>query len=325
VVDPDAYALFLQGRYFNDRRDQEHWEKAVTAFKQALDIDPKYAEAWAGLSITYSQQASWGFIDRDEGFALARETVKRALALNPELPEAHAGLGWIRMVYDFDWHGADASYQEASRLAPGNATVLRAAGVLAFTLGRLDEAIDIDLRAIVRDPLNQGSHQNLGLVLMHAGRLEDSAQKYRHVLELNKEYPGVHMRLGQILLLQDKPEDALEMIRQDSDSWWQDYAIPLALYSKGQHTEADKALADFIEQHPDGPFQTAEIYAWRGEIDEAFRWLEKAYAERDSGLSEMLNNPFLANLVDDDRWLPFLEKMGLGNNGVTHTANDPDQ
>ncbi len=316
VVNADAYALFLQGRYFNDRRDQENWEKAVTAFLQALEIDPDYAEAWAGLSITYSQQASWGFIDRDEGIALAREAIKRALALNPSLPEAHASLGWIRMVYDFDWHGADAAYQEAFRLAPGNATVLRAAGVLAFTLGRLDEAIDIDLRAIVRDPLNQGSHQNLALVLMHAGRLEDSAQKYRHVLELNKEYPGIHMRLGQILLLENKPESALEIIPQDSDDWWVDYGIALALSATDRTDEANQALADFIEQHPDGPFQTAELYAYRGEIDQAFEWLEIAYDQRDSGLHEMLNDPFLANLADDDRWLLFLEKMGLAKTQV---------
>jgi len=316
VVNADAYALFLQGRYFNDRRDQENWEKAVTAFLQALEIDPDYAEAWAGLSITYSQQASWGFIDRDEGIALAREAIKRALALDPYLPEAHASLGWIRMVYDFDWHGADGAYQEASRLAPGNATVLRAAGVLAFTLGRLDEAIDIDLRAIVRDPLNQGSHQNLALVLMHAGRLEDSAQKYRHVLELNKEYPGVHMRLGQILLLKNKPESALKIIPQDSDDWWVDYGIALALSATDRVDEADQALADFIEKHPDGPFQTAELYAFRGEIDPAFEWLEIAYDQRDSGLHEMLNDPFLANLADDDRWQPFLEKMGLAKTQV---------
>jgi len=322
VVDPQAYALFLQGRYFNDRRDPENWEKAVIAFQQALEIDPDYAEAWAGLSITYSQQASWGFVDRDKGIALAREAVKRALALDKRLPEAHASLGWIRMVYDFDWHGADASYHEASKLAPGNATVLRAAGVLAFTLGRLDEAIDIDLRAIVRDPLNQGSHQNLGLVLMHAGRLEESAQKYRHVLELNNEYPGAHMRLGQILLLQGEPDAALKMVIQDSDSWWQDYGVALATTLIGPQSKADRTLEGFIQNHPDGPFQIAELYAYRGETDEAFTWLQRAYEQRDSGIHEMMNDPFLASLVDDARWQPFLERMGLAKAQVAGIGGD---
>lgn len=313
IVDPEAYALFLQGRYFAERRDQENWQKASDAFKAALEIDPKYAEAWAELAITYSQQASWGFIERDAGFAQAREAVRQALALDPELAIAHAALGWIRMVYDFDFHGADSAYQEAMRLAPGDATVLRAAAVLAFSQGRLDESIEISLRAIVRDPLNQGTHQNLALVLMHAGRLDDSEQKYRHVLELNEAYPGAHMRLGQIHLLRGDAEAALEIIPRDSDPWWVDYGVALALSKTDRKADAQKALDDFIEQHPDGPVQVAKLYAFRGQIDNAFEWLETAYQQRDSGLHEILNDPFLLNLHDDPRWPAFLQKMGLGN------------
>ncbi len=311
VVDPDAYALFLQGRYFNDRREKENWDKSVVAYRQALEIDPEYAEAWAGLSITLAQQASWGAIDLDEGMIQAREAVYRALALDQNLPEAYTSLGWIRMVYEWDWHAADESYQTAIRLAPSNVTALSAAAVLAFTLGRLDEAIALNLRAVSLDPLRQAGHANLGLVLLHAGRLDEAAKRYGHLLQLNPEYPGAHMRLGQILLLQGRPQEALDMIRQDSDSWWQDFAMPLALFSSGQQTEADQAAANFIQTHPDGPFQAAEIYAWRGETDQAFEWLERAYAERDSGLHEVLNDPFLASLRADDRWRSFLEKLDL--------------
>jgi tetratricopeptide (TPR) repeat protein len=148
-------------------------------------------------------------------------------------------------------------------------------------------------------------------VLLHAGRLDEAAQRYRHLLELNPEYPGAHMRLGQILLLQGRPEEALEMIRQDSDEWWRDYAVALALHSLGRAEEADQALADFIARHTDGPFQAAEILAWRGEVDQAFDWLEKAYAARDSGLHEILHDPFLAALEKDPRWIPFLARLGL--------------
>jgi adenylate cyclase len=103
------------------------------------------------------------------------------------------------------------------------------------------------------------------------------------------------------------------MILNDSDAWWQDYAVPLALYTLGRQAEADQAVANFIKLHPDGPFQAAEIYAWRGEKDQAFEWLERAYTARDSGLHELLNDPFLANLREDDRWQPFLDKLGLGH------------
>jgi len=120
------------------------------------------------------------------------------------------------------------------------------------------------------------------------------------------------MRLGQILLLQGEPEAALEMIKQDSDSWWQDYGIALALSATGREDEADQALAAFIKQHTDGPFQIAELYAYRNEVDEAFEWLDRAYDQRDAGMHEMTNDPFLGNLMDDARWQPLLVKMGLG-------------
>ena len=311
ATDPEAYALYLQGRYFNDRRDPEHWSKSVEAYREALALDPDYAAAWAGLSITLSQQASWGFIDLDQGMMQAREAAMRALALDATLPDAYTSLGWIRMVYDWDWRGADEAYQTAIRLAPGNATALSGAGVLAFTLGRLDEAIELDLEAIERDPLRQAGHANLGLVLLHAERLDEAAARYQHLLELNPEYPGAHMRLGQILLLEERPEQALEMILRDSDPWWRDYAVPLALHSLGREAEADQTLADFIANHPDGPFQTAEIFAWRGDVDQAFLWLERAYEQRDSGLHEILHNPFLANLRDDLRWTAVLQKLRL--------------
>jgi adenylate cyclase len=311
VVDPDAYALFLQGRYFNDRRDQENWDKSVKAYREALEIDPDYAQAWAGLSITLAQQASWGIIDLDEGMIEAREAVHRALALDQNLPEAHTSLGWMRMVYEWDWHAADSSYQTAIRLAPQNVIALSAAAVLAFTLGRVDEAVELNLRAIALDPLRQAGHANLGLVLLHAGRFDEATARYQHLLELNPEYPGAHMRLGQILLLQDRPREALDLMVQDSDAWWRDYAVPLALYSLGQRDEARQAVKDFIDAHPDGPFQIAEIHAWWGDVDQAFIWLDRAYAERDSGLHEILNDPFLVNLMDDDRWQVFLGKLSL--------------
>jgi tetratricopeptide (TPR) repeat protein len=132
------------------------------------------------------------------------------------------------------------------------------------------------------------------------------------------------MRLGQILLLRGDADAALEMISRDSDSWWVDYGVALALSATGRSDEANQALADFIEQHPDGPFQIAELYAFRGETDLAFKWLQTAYEQRDAGMSEMLNDPFLKNLMDDDRWQPFLEKMGLAKSQVANIGGEGD-
>jgi adenylate cyclase len=317
VVDSEAYSLFLQGLYFDSKHDAENWVKSVTAYRGALDIDPEYAEAWAGLSLTLAQQANWGAIDLDDGMMQAREAAQHALALDENLPMAHTSIGWIYMVYDWDWYAADAAFKTATRLAPSNPMAVQATGWLALVLGHLEEAVELSRQAIGLDPLRQSSQANLGLALIHAGRLDEATERYQHLLALNPQSPGTHMRLGQILLLQGYPEQALEMILQDSDAWWQDYAIPLALHSLGRQDEADLATAKFLKEHTDGPFQAAEIFAWRGELDTAFEWLERAYKERDAGVSEMMNDPFLANLMDDDRWQLMLDKVGLGNPRVS--------
>ena len=156
-TNPEAYNAYLQGRYFFDRRSKEDLEKAIGYYEQALQIDPNYARAWVGLSEVHSRQADSGYVPVDEGYAKARKEVEKALELDPNLAEAHAQMGWIKRNYDWDWTGADAAYKRALELEPANADVVRGAAVLAATLGRFDEAITLDRRAIELDPLRVSS------------------------------------------------------------------------------------------------------------------------------------------------------------------------
>ena len=126
-TNPEAYNAYLQGRYFYDRRSKEDLEKAIGYYEQALQIDPNYARAWAGLSEVHSAQADCGYVPVDEGYAKARKEAEKALELDPNLAEAHAQMGWIKMNYDWDWSGADAAYKRALELEPANADVVRGA------------------------------------------------------------------------------------------------------------------------------------------------------------------------------------------------------
>src|SRR5262245_54724182 len=137
-ANPEAYSAYLQGRYFLDSRSKEDLEKAIAYFEQALKIDPSYARAWAGLASDHIAMPDGGKAPLDESYAKARREAEMASELDPSLAEAHAALGWIKMVYDWDWVGADAAYKRALELDPGNADVVRGAGVLSATLGRLD-------------------------------------------------------------------------------------------------------------------------------------------------------------------------------------------
>ena len=152
-VDPEAYNLALQGRFFFDRRSRKDVERAVEYFRRSLERDPDYAPAWAGLSEAYARQADNGFVPAADGYRRAREAAEKALALDPQLADAHLAMGWIHISYDWDWAAADASFRKALDLEPGNAQALRYASSQALTLGRWNEAIDLANKAIERDPL----------------------------------------------------------------------------------------------------------------------------------------------------------------------------
>ena len=132
--DSEAYNLALQGRFFVERRGQKDLERAVEYFRQARERDPSYAPAWAGLSQAYARQADSGFVPVADGYRRAREAAEKALALDPQLVDAHLAMGSIRQTYDWDWEAADASFRRALDLEPGNAQALRLASFPAYTL-----------------------------------------------------------------------------------------------------------------------------------------------------------------------------------------------
>jgi tetratricopeptide (TPR) repeat protein len=309
---PEAYTAVLQARHFWTRRGQGDLERAAVSFRKAIELDPGYANAWVGLAETHHRQADNGDLPAEEGYRMARQEVERALALAPDLAYAHAELGWIRRAHDWDWEGADAAYQRALALEPGSRAAVVGASVLAFTLGRLDEAIGLDARAIEIDPLSVGPRINLGIHLYYAGRLGEAAAAFTKALELSPEYPITRALLGRVLLLQGRPREALAEIEREPDQVWRRYGFCLAYHAAGRAKEADAALAAFVKDYKDTmAFQIAEIFAYRGKADEAFAWLDRAFAQRDGGMADLKNNPLLRSLQGDPRHAALFKRMRL--------------
>ena len=308
----EAYDLYLRGRYFAARQSRENLERAVSYYEQALKLDPGYASAWVGLARAHSSQADRAHIPPHEGYLKARQEVEEALKLDPDLSGAYAALGWIRRSYDWDWSGADAAYKRALELEPGNATVVRGAAYLAGTLGRFEEAIRLDRRAVELDPLSVASHYNLAFHAWRAGRLDEAEGALRKVFELDPEYPGAHQSLAAVYLTQNKAKAALEEMEREKGPFRRRYGFALAYHALGRKQEADRALGELLEKHKErAAYQIAEVYAFRGEKDKAFEWLELAYAQRDGGLSEIKGDPLLKSLESDHRYAAFLKKMRL--------------
>jgi TolB-like protein/Tfp pilus assembly protein PilF len=310
--DAEAYTAYLQGRYFYGRRTKEDLEKAVSYYTAAIERDSGYAAAWAGLAEVHHRQADNGYLPVDEGYRMARQETERALTLDGNLAIAHTEMGWIQRAHDWDWEGADASYQRALKLDPGNASALLGAAVLAFTLGRLDEAIELDKRAVQLDPLRVPAYSNLGLHAYYAGRLDEATAALKKALELNPDFPVARILLGRVHLARSEAQQALVEMEREADPVWRLYGLSLAYHAVGRVSEADASLATFIKDYGETmAFQIAEVFTYRGEVDRAFEWLERAYSLRDGGMADIKGDPLLKNLERDPRYGAFLRKLRL--------------
>jgi len=308
----EAYNAYLQGQYFYGQRNKENLEKSVDYFQQAIKLDPGYARAWVGLAKSRYAQADAEYTPSENGYQKAREAAERALQLDPNMGEAHAALGWIKMNYDWNWTDADASLQRALVLEPGNVTVIGAAGGLSFVVGRLDEAIARHRRAIEIDPLNSVAHRNIGFYLYYAGKRQEATAALKKALELAPEGAVTHSILSKVYLEQAQPQEALAEAKKEKDPERRLQGLALAYYALGREKESDANLTELIGRFQvEDPFYIAEVYAFRRESDEAFKWLEQAYTRRDSGLTEIKGDPLLKSLESDPRYTALLKKMRL--------------
>jgi len=308
----EAHRLYLQGRHFIDRETLEDVTKGLKYLKEALELDPCFALAWAELGRAYSNEADVGWVPVAVGYGRAREAISRALSLEPDLAEAHARMGEIQLNYDWDWRGAETSYRRALALAPGNAQVLAGAGLLSSSLGRFEEAIEVCRRAVEQDPLNAPAYHGLGLTLRAAGRLEEAEAAYRTALELAPRGIRTRSCVALVLLAQDRGDAALAEAMREPDEGFRLWVLAMIHHHAGRRRQSDEALRDLIEKYAeDSAYQIAEVCAVRGEADSAFGWLERAHAQRDSGLAEMKTSGRFRPLHGDPRWAAFVKKMGF--------------
>ena len=312
VVNPEAYAFWLKGRYLYSKWGKENFERAIEAFKAALEIQPDYVEAWASLSIAYLTQTQSGYLDAADGIALSRAAIEKASAIDPNRPSVLARLANIQNQFDWNWTAAEATLQKALELDPFDARVLGAAGTSAASLGRGEASLDYYQRILDQDPLDLVNLYNKADALHRLGRLEEARQAYGKLLELNPEDWGSHTQVAIIMLQQDQAQEAWLELDLEVDPQQQEYGRILTLSALGKEAEAEQRLALFIEQHQSwAAFLIAGIYTWQGDKDAAFNWLERAYQQHSGLLSTILLEPLLIPLHDDPRWGDLLDRMNL--------------
>ncbi len=308
---PAAYEPYLQAQYFLARgEDKDDLEKALSYVDQAIQLDPGFAPSWALRSMVINTTATIGLRNHEKSFLEARDNAEKAIALDPKSAAGYLALGWVKLGYEWDWDGADAALKKAADLQPGSAVVLSYRAYLYECLGRLDEAIALTQEANILDPLRTNAY--LGSLLLTAGRYDEARASVEKALSVNQKLEGARAKLGAILLAQGNAQAALAETNAEPGEWERLTGQALVYHALGRSQESDAALSKLIATHAeDSPYQLAEIYAYRGEVDQAFEWLQRSYLQRDPGLNQLKLDPMLKSLRADARFSDLLKKLRL--------------
>jgi TolB-like protein/DNA-binding winged helix-turn-helix (wHTH) protein/cytochrome c-type biogenesis protein CcmH/NrfG len=311
-VNPEAFDAYMQGHYYFERDSNRDTEMAAKYFERATQIDPSYALAWVGLSRARKWQAVTGLIPAEQGNRLAREAVERALALNPKLAEAHAQMGRIKLEVDFDWAGAAASYGRAVELEPGNPDGVRLAANSAAILGRLDDALRLSRRAVDLDPLNARSWAGLGENEFYDGKLDQAEVDLKKAHEIRPDDFNSSVFLSMTHVMQGRAQDALPEIELVHYDPVRTFLYAIAYRALGREKESDAALRELIAKYQStDAYEIALVYAFRKQPDEAFEWLDRAYANHQQNVTHTKVDPLLKSLHNDPRFAAFLKRLTL--------------
>jgi TolB-like protein/Tfp pilus assembly protein PilF len=312
-ANPEAYQVYLQANYISVRgHGKEELEKALAYTDAAIKLDEKYAPAWALRASVENMKAEVGLTEFTEGFQKARHDAERAIALDPSLASAYLALARTHVDCDWDWDAAEILTAKAMALEPGSSEVFRLRSYLSRSSGDLDQAIQLYEQAVALDPLRTDSHLGLAYLLFVAGRNDAAQVELQKALDLNSQAALAHLTRGKILIAQGNPQQALAEIEKEPLAWAKLTGQALVYHALGREQDSRAALASLIaKNHADAGYQIAQVYAYRGESDKSFEWLEHAYAQRDPGLAEIKTDPLLKILRHNPRFTELLKKMRL--------------
>lgn len=308
----EALDAYLRGRQSLDR-SRENTEAAVADFQRSLALDPTFAPAAIGLAKTYAYIGVNGWLPTQVAFERVREAALLAERLDPTSPIPHVALGEGHLVYDWDWAGADRELKEAFALGPRDTYGAFIASRLAASLGHWDEARQLAAEAIELDPLSANAIASQGwAIFLRTGHLAEAERSMRRTLEIAPDWGTGHYLLGETLMLQGHIEAALAEFNKETIDDGQLEGSAMAYFAAGRKAESDAQLTAAIRLNGDDwAFEIARVYAFRGEKDRAFEWLDRAYETRDEDLYSIVGDPLLKNLEGDPRYKAFLHKMNL--------------
>jgi eukaryotic-like serine/threonine-protein kinase len=309
--DTEAYNQYLLGRQLGRRGNLEDIERAVASYKEATRLDPNYAAAYAGLSFTETAIAN---STQDAArFLLARDAAEKALTLSPQLADAYRARALFRLE-TLDFAGARADSEKALTLAPGQSAVQSLYGAQIAAFGKIPQAITAMNKAIDLDPLSGYAWAMVGIFHTVNRDYPAARRALERAIAISPTDDSYHFALGQLDLLQGRLPEAQTEFQKLGTEASRRTGSAMVEHAGGHEKQSQSALKELIAKNSgDSAYQIADVYAWRGEKDRAFEWLERAYQQHDSGLNGIAYDPLLSSLQSDSRYGALLKKLELSD------------
>ena len=321
-VSTESYENYLKGRYYWNKRSQEGLTKAINYFQVAIEKDPQYALAYAGLADCYSiiGSAIVGTVSTAEVAPKARTAALKSLELDNTLAEAHTSLATVRFNYDWDWNAAASGFRRAVELNPSYATAYQRNSLYLMSMGRITESIAEMNRAHDLDPLSTSMNFSLGWRLYMAREYDQAIEQLRNTIDMDPDFVLPHLVLGQAYEQKKAYDQAITELRRAAEIS-QNSPPTLAALARtyavsGRTAEARKLLDQLMEQSKKqyvSPFYVAIVYAGLGESDQALDWLEKAYKDRSNAIVFAKVDPQLDTLRTTPRFQSLLHRLAFQN------------
>ena len=310
---PEAYEHYLLGMDIFRQDRLEASQLAAMEFQKAITLDPAYANAYAALSLAQVREAEVAdsSAQRAEKIKQAFATIDKAIAMAPDLSMGFGVRSYLRYGRAWDWQGAAADFKQALALDPNNAQLLSYYSQSLFFTGKREEAIAMARKATVIDPLSLDVWNNLGTLFFCSGQDTEARLAWQHAFDINPGARWPNYLAGYLDLMEGKNESARAHF-QASDEAFRLTGTAMLEHTLGHTPESEQALQALKTKYAVGSaFQVATAYAWRGEKDQAFEWLDRAYEQRDAGMIRLHYDPTLASLHDDPRFAALVKKMGF--------------
>lgn len=318
VANMEAYDLYLKGRLHWHERSASRLESALQLFSQAATIEPSFAQAHAGIADAYAMLGQYGVMAPGDAFPMSKAAAQRALALDANLAEAHASLGFSLFFYDWDYAGAEQAFRRALELNPSYAFGHQWYGQLLGVMGRAEESIEESRRAVQLDPLSPVVNTNLGNALYLARRFDDAIRQCNRAIALEPRFFLPYFFLAQSLYGKGSFEEAESAARQGAElapeSPLAMTALGFILARNGKHGEARAILDEFLEQHRAGKPMAVYISMLEmglGDIDKGILWQERAIEERSDKAVYLGTAAWVDLLRDHPKFPALLARVGL--------------